>query len=75
MTGRSLVRDYATKRYWGAHEEALASRELAESVLGFHLLCAEKKIPIARELPRASSPVSHGLGADLVCVQRSWPTR
>lgn len=50
MTGRSLVRDYATKRYWGAHDEALASREMAESVLGFHLLCAEKKIPIAREL-------------------------
>lgn len=48
VTGRSLVRDYATKRYWGAHEEALASRELAESVLGFHLLCAEKKIPIAQ---------------------------
>lgn len=50
VTGRSLVRDYATKRYWGAHDEALASREMAESVLGFHLLCAEKKIPIAREL-------------------------
>lgn len=50
VTGRSLVRDYATKRYWGTHDEALASREMAESVLGFHLLCAEKKIPIAREL-------------------------
>ncbi|GAA5972808.1 hypothetical protein JCM8115_001184 [Rhodotorula mucilaginosa] len=48
VTGRSLVRDYATKRYWGAHDEALASREMAESVLGFHLLCAEKKIPIAQ---------------------------
>jgi hypothetical protein len=34
----ALVRDYATKRYWGAHDEALASREMAESVLGFHLL-------------------------------------
>ena len=61
VTGRSLVRDYATKRYWGAHEEALASRELAESVLGFHLLCAEKKIPIARKCPAYEASLSVSL--------------
>lgn len=43
------MRDYATRRFWGVHDEALVSREMAESVLGFHLMCAEKRIPIARE--------------------------
>ncbi|GAA6000945.1 uncharacterized protein JCM10292_006506 [Rhodotorula paludigena] len=41
VTGRALVRDYATRRAWGQLDEAEASRALAESCVSFHEKCAK----------------------------------
>ncbi|BGP22550.1 hypothetical protein JCM10295v2_001435 [Rhodotorula toruloides] len=48
VTARALVRDYTTRRYWGQHEAAQASLQLAEQCLSFHDACAKMGSPIAQ---------------------------
>ncbi|BGO99959.1 hypothetical protein JCM10021v2_003637 [Rhodotorula toruloides] len=48
VTARALVRDYTTRRFWGQHEAAQASLQLAEQCLSFHDACAKMGSPIAQ---------------------------
>ncbi|GAA6061598.1 hypothetical protein JCM10212_000906 [Sporobolomyces blumeae] len=50
VAGRALVRDYATRRYWGQQEEAEQAKQLAEHCLSFTQHCAKSGSKIAQRL-------------------------
>jgi len=50
IAGRALVRDFATRRLWGDHDEAEVSKGLAEDCLEFHEVCQKGGSGIAGAL-------------------------
>ncbi|GAA5890830.1 hypothetical protein JCM8208_003067 [Rhodotorula glutinis] len=50
IAGRALVRDYATRRLWGDHDDAEVSKGLAENCLQFHEVCQKGGSGIAGAL-------------------------
>ncbi|GAA6049853.1 hypothetical protein JCM3770_004216 [Rhodotorula araucariae] len=52
VTGRALVRDYATRRLWGDDDDAAQAKALAESCLQFHEMCRKNGSGIAETLQK-----------------------
>ncbi|BGP37658.1 hypothetical protein JCM10449v2_001575 [Rhodotorula kratochvilovae] len=52
VTGRALVRDYATRRLWGDEDDAAQAKALAESCLQFHEMCRKNGSGIAETLQK-----------------------